>query len=174
MPATIPHIRLETSEDTRAIHEVEHDAFAGREGGQPASPPVEPFIVDGLRAAGALSLSVVAELGHAIVGHVAFSPVLIAGDARGWYGLGPLAVRPNAQRRGIGAALVNAGLEQLRANGAHGVVLVGDPAYYGRFGFQPDARLTFDGVPAEYFLCLPFDEHVPAGVVTYHEAFFRR
>jgi len=171
MPDTIPHIREERPEDVVAIREIERAAFAGHPHQANAADPVEPRIVDRLRDAGALSLSLVAESSDQIVGHIAFSPVLVGERSCGWYGLGPVAVLPAYQRRGIGGTLINGGLGRLRVWGAAGVVLVGEPAYYGRFGFQRDPRLTFPGVPGEYFLCLPFGDAVPAGVVTYHDAF---
>ena len=93
--------------------------------------------------------------GGAIVGHIAFSEVLIDGEACGWFALGPVAVIPERQGDGIGGALVRAGLARLRAQGAAGRVLVGDPGYYGRFGFAADPALRVDGVPGEYVIALP-------------------
>src|SRR5690606_20299677 len=107
-------------------------AFAG----VPYASGTEPAIIAALRAAGALRLSLVAAEGQELLGHVAFSPVIIGGRDRGWLGLGPLSVRPDRQRRGIGSALVRTGLERLRRDGAGGCVLLGDPAYYRRFGFR--------------------------------------
>jgi putative acetyltransferase len=172
MPDTIPHIRDERPEDVAAIREIERAAFVGHPHHAAGTDPVEPRIVDGLRDAGALLLSLVAESNGEIIGHIAFSPVLVGEQSCGWYGLGPVAVHPGHQRRGIGSALVSEGLARLRARAAGGVVLVGEPAYYGRFGFQNDPRLTFAGLPPEYFLCLPFADTVPTGAVTYHAAFF--
>lgn len=106
-----------------------------------------------------------------IVGHVAFSPVLIDGVECGWYGLGPLAVLPEWQGRGIGAALVEAGLERLRQIDASGCVVLGYPAYYARFGFAPDPALHYPGPPPEYFQRLVLDGDPPSGVVTYPAAF---
>ncbi len=164
-------VRDERPEDADAVRDVVAAAFVGR----PYSRQREHHLVDALRADGALALSLVAEGDDGVVvGHVAFSPVRIAGaGAAGWYGLGPLAVRPDRQRRGVGRALVDEGLRRLRtASGAGGgCVLVGDPAYYGRFGFAPDARLRFAGVPRGYFLALPFGPDVPSGDVSFHPAF---
>lgn len=129
----------------------------------------EAQIVDGLRSAGTLALSLVAEGDAGIVGHVAASPVGL-GDAQGWFGIAPLSVRPEWQAQGIGTALMQAALARLRAQGARGVVLVGEPAYYGRFGFAADPGITVPGIPADYVLALPFAE--PArGEVRYHAAF---
>jgi putative acetyltransferase len=159
-------IREERPGDAPRIHEVVAAAFAGAE----HASGREAELVDALRAAGALVLSLVAELDGAIGGHIAFSAVAI-GDAGGWLGLGPLAVAPEQQRRGIGAALVHAGLERLRARGARGCVLVGEPAYYGRFGFAAFPALTYAGVPPEYVLALPFTDERPTGEAVYHPAF---
>ncbi len=102
---------------------------------------------------------------------MAFSPVMISGRKGDWYGLGPLAVRPDLQRRGIGDALVRSGLKRLQSLGAGGCVLVGEPEYYERFGFKVNPQLRFAGVPPQYFLALPFRTPVPAGDVQYHAAF---
>lgn len=129
----------------------------------------EAQIVDDLRAADALALSLVAEGGEGVLGHVAASPVGL-GDARGWFGIAPLSVRPDRQARGIGTALMQAALARLRAQGAGGVVLVGEAAYYARFGFAADPGITVPGIPQAHVLALPFAE--PArGEVRYHPAF---
>lgn len=164
-------VRVETPDDHRAISELVYAAFRQHPQDQPEVEPVEHRIVEALRRSGALTLSLVAESSDGLLGHVAFSSVRIDGVPSGWYGLGPLAVRPDRQRQGVGAALVEDGLGRMRALPAAGVVLVGEPGYYGRFGFRPDPRLIFEGVPSQYFLCLPFGDAVPIGVVTYHDAF---
>ena len=82
---------------------------------------------------------------------VNFSPVLIDGEECGWFGLGPVAVEPERQRERIGTALIEHGLAHLRARGARGCVVLGDPAYYRRFGFEPDRTLAYPAAPAEYF-----------------------
>src|SRR6185295_5905953 len=92
--------------------------------------------VDALRAAGRLTVSLVAEVDGRVVGHVAFSPVDVP-SSRAGEGLAPLAVAEDFRRQGIGAALVAAGLEACRAAGVGFVVVLGEPAYYGRFGFRP-------------------------------------
>lgn len=149
------------------------DAFAGAE----HSSGTEGAIVDALREAGALSLSLVAVDGAGdVVGHIAFSPVSIAGeDGRAvtdWYGLGPVSVAPEHQSQGVGAALIREGLKRLEAGAAKGCVLLGDPVYYARFGFAGDAGPTYPGPPSEYFQALAFgDNAMPRGVVTYHEGF---
>ena len=135
------------------------------------SSGTEANIVEGLRKGGALTLSLVAEQDGRIVGHIAFSPVTITGEDRGWYGLGPVAVLPEHQGEGIGAALVEAGLAQLRALRARGCVLLGDPAYYQRFGFRADPRLVLPGIPAEYFQTVRLSDDEAEGEVAYHPAF---
>ena len=160
-------IRPETPDDAPAIAALVTDAFLTA----PHADGTEAAIVDGLRAAGALLLSLVATDGPALVGHVAASPVTIAGRP-GWAGIGPLAVRADRRRAGIGAALMTAALDALRARGLAGAVLVGDPAYYARFGFAPSPGLTVPGIPDDYVLALPFAGPPPTGAIAYHPAFF--
>lgn len=160
-------IRDQQLDDDAVVRQLVEDAFRGR----PYSDGNEAPIVETLRAAGALTLALVAEEGGEILGQVAFSPVAIDGAVRDWYGLGPVAVRPDRQGRGIGQALIRAGLDRIRALGAQGCVLAGAPGYYGRFGFAADPRLQSPGIPPQYFLVLPFGAEVPDGTVTFHAAF---
>ncbi len=163
------NIRLETPDDEEAITRVTLAAFTGKF----SDTPNEHLIVKGLREAGVLSLSLVAEEAGEIVGHVAFSPVTINGEYLGWYGLGPISVVPALQKRGIGSKLIHEGLARLRAMGAQGCVLEGSPTYYQRFGFKTYSQLTYAGAPSpEYFMALPFYETVPTGNVEYHAAFY--
>ncbi len=159
-------IRAERAGDEATIRRVTAAAFAGAA----HSAGTEPDIIDRLRIADALTISLVAEDQGAIVGHAAFSPVEI-GTAAGWFGLGPVAVAPAQQRRGIGNALVVRGLALLREQGARGCVVLGDPAYYARFGFAHDPRVEYPGPPPEYFQIISFAGPAPAGVVRYHAAF---
>ena len=106
----------------------------------------EARLVDLLRAAGRLRVSLVAEVGGAVVGHVAFSPVTAASGATG-VGLAPVAVAEPYRRQGIGAALVRAGLGACRAAGFGWAVVMGEPGYYSRFGFRPAAEF---GLSDEY------------------------
>ena len=165
------NIRPECGSDLDAINELVYTAFLNHPQHAPGALPTEQDIVRKLRSAGALSVSLVAEDGGVIVGHIALSEVLIAGRTAGWYGGGPLAVHPARQRQGIGSSLVARGIEALRKQGARGVALVGDPGYYGRFGFAPVPELVLPGVPPEYFLVLPLELPAPAGVVSFHAAF---
>lgn len=136
-----------------------------------SSHHTEQFIVAALRAAGALAVSLVAELDGRVVGHIAFSPVTLSDGTRGWYGLGPVSVLPELQRQGIGKALVKEGLSRLQAMHARGCCLVGDPDYYRQFGFRNAPGLALEGVPPEFFFALPFDGPMPQGTVAFHEAF---
>ncbi|MGO1077173.1 GNAT family N-acetyltransferase [Inquilinus sp. CA228] len=160
-------IRDQQPDDDAVVRQLVEDAFRGR----PYSDGSEAPIVEALRAAGVLTVALVAEEDGEIVGQVAFSPITINGTARDWYGLGPVAVRPDRQGQGIGQALIRAGLDRIRALGAEGCVLAGAPGYYGRFGFAADPRLQSPGIPAQYFLVLPFGAEVPDGTVTFHAAF---
>jgi putative acetyltransferase len=105
------------------------------------------------------------------MGHAAFSPVAIEGGAGAWFGLGPVSVRPDVQRRGIGQALIRRGLDRLREARTGGCVVLGDPHYYGRFGFEHDPQLSYGDVPPPYFQMLSFGGARPTGPVTYHPAF---
>ena len=132
----------------------------------------EAAIVERLRAEGDLAVSLVAEnLDRAIVGHAAFSPVAISDGTPRWYGLGPVSVIPLRQRAGIGSALIEEGLERLRQLDAGGCVVLGDPAYYRRFGFAHDQALAYPGPPPEYFQRMILSGPVPQGTVSYAPAF---
>ena len=160
-------IRKETDADTETISEVTIAAFMTL----PISDHTEQFIINSLRAAGALTISLVAEVDGRIVGHVAFSPVKIADGSTNWYGLGPVSVLPEYQKQGIGTSLINEGLSLLKDLRGQGCALVGDPNYYKRFGFKNYPELVHEGVPQEVFLALPFTEKVPQGIVVFHEGF---
>lgn len=160
-------IRSETDADATAIAEVTAAAFETLE----VSNQTEQFIIEALRAAGALALSLVAEKDGRVVGHIAFSPVILSDGTPDWYGLGPVSVSPAYQRQGIGAALIREGLSRLQGMQARGCCLVGHPEYYRRFGFQNARELGLDGVPPEFFFVLSFDGHTPQGAVAFHEAF---
>ena len=160
-------IRNEMPGDIQAISDVTAAAFRNH----PFSRQTEPFIIDALRNAGALTVSLVAQVDGRVVGHIAFSPVAISDGRRDWYGLGPLSVIPGYQRQGIGKALVKEGLSRLKDLGGRGCVLVGDPLYYERFGFRNLRGLTYHGVPQEVFLALPVGPKTPQGAVEFHEGF---
>lgn len=160
-------IRNEHPGDIDAITHLTEAAFANA----PHISHTEQFIVTALRKAGQLSVSLVALEGEALVGHVALSPVMLSSGDAGWHGLGPISVRPDRQGHGIGAALMVAAIERLKTMGSAGCVLLGDPAYYARFGFKACEQLVLPGVPAEYFQALPLAGGIPAAEVSYHAAF---
>jgi putative acetyltransferase len=160
-------IRPEVPSDHDAIRQINIDAFAIHA----YSSQTEHLIVESLRAANALSVSLVAEIEGNLVGHIAFSHAEINGSDCGWFLLGPVAVFPNFQKQGIGSALVNEGLKTIRNMGAKGCVLVGDPAFYRRFGFQNNCSLQMEGVPSEFVLALPMSDPMLQGTVTHHPAF---
>ncbi|MGN6356884.1 MAG: GNAT family N-acetyltransferase [Novosphingobium sp.] len=164
-------IRDERPEDAAAIAAITTEAFAGaaHAGGN------EDAIIDALRLSGALTLSLVATDKGEVLGHVAFSPVRLEGRPSGpsghWYALGPVSVRPDRQRRGLGVALIQAGLARLRHRGAQGCVLTGEPAYYERFGFRSSEALTYAGHASPYLQGLAFDGSPPYGDVVFDPAF---
>jgi putative acetyltransferase len=160
-------IRNETSADVGAIAEVTIAAFQTLA----ISRHTEQFIVAALRAADALSLSLVAEVDGRVVGHIAFSPVTMSDGTPDWYGLGPVSVLPECQRQGIGGALIREGIARLQARGARGCCLVGHPEYYRRFGFQNPRGLVHAGVPPEVFFTLSWDGRLPQGSVEFHAGF---
>ena len=160
-------IREEKDSDIAAISEVTIAAFATMD----ISDQTEQFVIEALRKAKALTLSLVAEIDGRIVGHIAFSPVAMSDGTPEWYGLGPVSVHPDFQRTGIGKALIMEGLSRLKELGARGCCLVGHPGYYGQFGFENPEGLSYAGVPREAFFALAFDGHLPDGQVVFHEGF---
>ncbi|CAN0621597.1 putative acetyltransferase [Burkholderia multivorans] len=184
--ADVVTLRDARADEAAAIAGVIGAAFSGT----PHGGRLEQRFVDALRADGQLAVSLVAERDDRIIGHVAFSPVAIgraaigpagssaagssaAGTHAGWYALAPLSVRPECRRQSIGAGLVRTGLDALRRLGARGCVVLGEPAYYARFGFDAAASLVFPSAPAPCLLALSFEEALPpAGEVRYHDAFY--
>ena len=160
-------IREERADEAAAIGSVTEAAFATAR----HSDGNEAAVVAGLRAAGALTVSMVAEEHGEIIGHAAFSPVRIDGAAGDWFGLGPVSVRPDRQSEGIGARIIRDGLERLAALGARGCVVFGNPAYYGRFGFVADPALAYAGAPPGFFQRIVIAGPAPTGDVSYHPAF---
>lgn len=161
------NIRPEAATDANAISAMLKRAFNGVS----HSKGTEAAIVRALRAQSALAVSLVAEIQGKVIGHAAFSPVAVGDNTCPWYGLGPLAVEPKYQRLGIGASLVATGLDWLRKRGAAGCVVLGDPAYYGRFGFKTTSGITLAGPPPENFMALVLAGPMASGEVRYHAAF---
>ncbi len=135
------------------------------------SSHTEQFIIAALRAAKSLTVSLVAEIDGRVVGHIAFSPVTISDGTGNWYGLGPVSVLPEYQRKGIGKALIEEGLSRLKGLNAQGCCVVGHPDYYRKFGFKNVPGLVLEGVPQEVLFALSFNGDIPQGTVTFHEAF---
>ena len=158
-------IRDETAGDIPAIGRLVTEALLMLA----QSTGTEAGIVEALRAQGALALSLVAEDEGAVVGYLAASAARI-GTQDGWGLIGPLAVLPSRHGQGIGTALMAEALRRLRATG-RGAALVGDPAYYGRFGFRAFPGLRVAGCPPEVVMALPFDGTAPCGELIHHPAF---
>ena len=162
-------IRAETENDHAAVYAVNASAF---------ELPSEAILVDALREHAEPYVSLVAELDGILVGHIMFSPVSLSGNpALMLMGLGPMAVVPEHQREGIGSALIREGLERCRQLGVKGVVVLGHPAYYPRFGFRPSTQFGIDSeyeVPEEVFMLMELVEGAlngKAGRISYHDAF---
>ena len=160
-------IRNEIDADVDAITEVTVAAFKTLE----ISNHTEQFIVEALRANNALTVSLIAEVDEHVVGHVAFSPVTISDGTQNWYGLGPVSVLPEHQRRGIGKSLILEGISRLKGLNAKGCCLVGHPDYYRKLGFKNVSGLVHEGVPPEVFLAMSFDGQIPQGTVNFHDGF---
>jgi putative acetyltransferase len=160
-------IRSETIADIPAISDVTVAAFKTLE----ISNHTEQFIVEALRVAKALAISLVAQIDRRVIGHIAFSPVTISDNTHEWYGLGPISVLPEFQRQGVGTALVREGLARLKSMNALGCCLVGHPEYYRKFGFENVPGFGLEGVPPEFFFALSFNGRIPVGTVTFHEGF---
>ena len=162
-------VRLETEADRAAVRAVNEAAFETR---------AEADLVEVLHAKGVSLVSLVAEVDSEVVGHILFSPVSLADNARlKLMGLGPMAVVPDHQRKGIGSGLVREGLSRCRALGCCAVVVVGHPEYYPRFGFLPAGRhalrCEYD-VPAEVFMVAELEAgslNGASGLVRYDDAF---
>lgn len=158
-------IRDETASDIPAIGRVVTEAMRMLA----QSNGAEARIVEALRADGALALSLVAEEAGAAVGYLAASAARIE-TQDGWGLIGPLAVLPSRHGRGIGSALMAEALRRLRGT-SRGAALVGDPGYYGRFGFRAFPGLGVAGCPPEVVLALPFEGAAPRGELIHHPAF---
>jgi putative acetyltransferase len=162
-------IRSEETADLSGIRAVNLAAF---------ETSAEADLVDALRGQGSPVISLIAEDGGAIVGHILFSPVMLGGHPGvRIMGLGPMAVMPARQRQGIGSALVRDGLDACKHIGASAVVVVGHATYYPRFGFAPASRFGLScqyDVPDDVFMATELDPRAltgVAGTVRYHPAF---
>ena len=167
--------RVADAADRAAISEVVRTAFEN----EPHSDQREHLLVDALRDDGALTVSLVAEMAGKIIGYIAFSAVQIGSRDEGrCVGLAPVAVCPECQGQGIGSALIQAGLEAAREQGARSCVVLGDPVYYTRFGFRHEPGIVFPGVPPQYFMAMSLvgsdraDASLPTGEARYHREFY--
>jgi len=166
-------IRHEILADKETISNIHYTAFKNHPQHAPGAEPTEHLIVERLRTANAMTLSLVAEKGNDLLGHIAFSVAPIGYITGGWHLLGPVGVLPEHQGKGVGSALICEAIIILQANTASGIVLVGDPAFYQRFGFRNHEGLNYPGVPNQYVLALPLtgNGNVPKGDIVAHEAF---
>ncbi|NCJ05010.1 GNAT family N-acetyltransferase [Synechococcales cyanobacterium C] len=162
-------IRAEEQRDWVAVHAVNASAF---------ETPAEANLVDALRDQVQPLISLVAEDNGAIVGHIMFSPVSLSSyPALRIMGLAPMAVASEYQRKGIGSALVHAGLERCKQLGFGAVVVLGHPAYYPRFGFSASAPFGIGceyEVPEEVFMLVELQAGFlrgASGIVKYHTLF---
>ena len=162
-------IRAEQDNDRTAVHAVNTSAF---------ETPSEANLVDALRERAEPVVSLVADERGTILGHIMFTPVSLSGHpGLKVMGLAPMAVAPEHQRKGIGSALVRAGLEQCRKLGFAAVVVLGHPGYYPRFGFSPSTRFGIGSeydVPEDVFMALELQPAAlsgKAGTIQYHPAF---
>jgi len=137
-------IRPETPKDYECIYALTNVAFEF----MPYSDGTEAECINKLRADGDLKLSLVAVEQGNIVGHIAFSPAFIAGISKGWFGLGPVS-------------------ETLKKRKASGCVLIGNPNYYGRFGFVGDGCISYRGLSDEIVQWMSFDGMTPKGIVKF-------
>ncbi len=160
-------IREQREADFAAVHELVIAAFKTL----PIACGREQFVMDELWRSGAATVALVAEDNGVIVGQVAFSKVLVGGRELDWYGCGPVSVLPARHKQGIGSTLMRAGLEKLRALGSKGCVVVGDPNYYRRFGFENTDAMQEPEVPPQYFMAQRFAGDMPSGDVTFDKAF---
>ena len=160
-------IRDEEISDAQAIYDLTAIAFKP----MAYSDGTEAPLVGKLREDGDLTISLVAMSGDELVGHVAFSPVTINGVHDQWFGLGPISVHPDVQKQGIGSQLIKEGFVRLKQMGAKDCVLIGDPKYYKRFGFENDGKLSYANVPKEAVMWIGFDSEPQEGILKFSPAF---
>ncbi|MGI9272774.1 MAG: GNAT family N-acetyltransferase [Woeseiaceae bacterium] len=160
-------IRSEESSDIGMIWSVTEQAFAGVS----YASGDEQDIVDRLRDSGALSVSLVATIGGEVVGHIAMSPTTSTDSSQEWLTLGPVSVLPDYQRKGIGSALIRQALTEIREQKATGCILVGDPKYYARFGFELAPQFSPQPEYASVFMVNKFSDEEPSGALSFHRAF---
>ncbi|MFT7653370.1 MAG: putative acetyltransferase [Candidatus Azotimanducaceae bacterium] len=162
-------VRGERPEDIGDIFDITELAFRGR----PYAGGDEQDLVNRLRDTNALALSLVAEIGGCVVGQITFSLASNSDESGPWFALGPVSVIPELQNEGIGSALINRGLAEIRDRGALGCILTGNPDYYQRFGF----KLCPANVPAEesaeFFQLKILCASSTSGMFEFHPAFYQ-
>ncbi|MGB0920822.1 MAG: GNAT family N-acetyltransferase [Alphaproteobacteria bacterium] len=162
-------IRPENPADIPAIYEVEKAAFGQAD---------EANLVNAIRGSDGITLSLVAEMDDRLVGHILFSPAWIGDHDIVGAGLGPLAVHPDFQKTGVGAALTHAGLAALRQRQVPFSFLLGHPTYYPKFGYKPASPLGLEcpfGPARDAWMVIILDDAKMAGVTgmaRYHPAFY--
>ncbi|MDH5736684.1 MAG: N-acetyltransferase [Gammaproteobacteria bacterium] len=161
-------IREEEKKDIPDIRKVTALAFKDK----PYADGDEQDVIDRLRDAKALSLSLVAIENGNVVGQITFSPTKNSDGSIPWFGLGPVSVLPSHQGLGIGAYLINTGLKRIRDFGALGCILTGNPDYYKKFGFVLSPDNAPKEEPIEYFMINLFNEVKTDGIFSFHEAFY--
>lgn len=166
-------IRTEQNNDQKNIEDLIYLAFTDHPHHEKGAKPNEHLIYRYLKEQNQLIISLVAVKEERISGYLAASNILINEQDKKWLGLGPIAVHPNEQHKKIGSQLIKECIETAKALKFEGIVVLGEPEYYARFGFKPHPNLILADVPAEYFMILPLSEHtIPAGTVTYSDAFY--
>lgn len=161
-------IRPEGADDHAAIFDITQRAFAP----MPYAGGDEQWLPARFRTAGALALSLVAEQDGTVVGQITVTPARAADGSSGWYAIGPVSVEPAIKHQGIGSELINAAIVWMREQGAAGCVLVGNPAYYSRFGFALCPQSAPPGEPSEFFQMLLLGGQPPVGPVFFHPLYY--
>lgn len=161
-------LRGERNADHAGIRFVTEAAFRN----MPYAGGDEQYVIERLRAAGALTISLVAVLGREIIGHIAFSPAIAADPTDPWFALGPVSVLPAYQGQGVGSALINLGLSEVNELGALGCILTGNPEYYRRFGFELSPQNAPANEPEDFFMLKRFTTTNPIGAFQFHQAFY--
>jgi putative acetyltransferase len=160
-------IRPEYSDEAPAIRAMVMRAFKGH----PYSDGDEADVIERLRADGELVLSLVAVEGDRIIGQITYSRAILMNGEEGWYVLGPVAVDPRHQGKGIGRALIETGEAAIKAGGAKGLTVLGDPKIYSRFGFDTNTAMWLEGDLAWAFQVKSFGAPIPACEQRYVRAF---
>lgn len=161
-------IRPEVNGEEQAIRDLTGRAFAP----MPFADETDQELPGRFRRAGKLRLSLVAQSGTEIVGHVALTQAIHHSSADNWFALGPISVEPAWQRQGIGTAMIAEVRRWLVANGAAGCILVGDTNYYSRHGFMLASEHCPHNEPPEHFMVLKLKGAIPSGRFAFDPLFY--